>query len=268
MLKRLFMLLPLIATTTTAVAMPVLSPADPCITPKGVFLNQLTDFFSFRIGFRGDYVYNRKLEDSRHTIDRYSLFANEGVLTLNFFDRIDVYGAVGSVSQMFASKYRTTSNFNIKRKLDTVTIWATGIKALLWQTSWRKQGGTTFLTGSFDYERSNTARPRISTLGISGSETLADGLTNYSYQEMQAALTIGHRVKKLVPYIGVTWNNAIGSLNASSGAGTAVFEGFGSQRHYGYVVGLSLVDVARMTVTAEARFITENAMTIAANFNF
>lgn len=266
MLKHLCLLLPVMVTTTIVVAMPVLSPADPSATPQGVFLNQVTDFFSFRIGFRGDYVYNRKLEDGVHTIDRYALFANEGVLTLNFFDRIDVYGAVGSVSQMFASKFSADTPINVKDMFDTVTIWATGVKVLLWQTSWKKQAGTTFLTGSYDYERTNTAGQKLATASTGGGEIWGGGFPHYRYQEMQAALTIGHRIKKLVPYIGATWNNVNVSLQSTPFS--TIFMGYGSQRHYGYVVGASLIDVARMTVTAEARFITEKAMTVAGSFKF
>src|SRR5437660_1058012 len=70
-------------------------PCDPCFS--------WCDALSFRIGFYGDYVFNRHLEVRRGTdegarIDHTGLFTNAGYLAFNFMDRIDIFGTLGATS--------------------------------------------------------------------------------------------------------------------------------------------------------------------------
>lgn len=269
-LKYMQMLLPCLVVVSAAHALPVLSPAEPLAFSQSLFLHPITDHFSIRLGFRGDYVYNRKLIDVTEPVGRYSLFSNAGVLTANFFDRIDLYGLVGAASQTFALVYDAPV-VSIKNTFYTTTVWGAGIKALLGTWNWTKQSGPTFLSASFDYERINTVAPWITTAGVDpferlGSAYLADVIPNCRYQEIQGALAIGHRIKKLIPYMAVKWSQA--HLKEQEPAPILPFQSLKSQYHLGYVVGISLIDVACMTVTAEARFVDETAMTIAGAFRF
>ena len=63
----------------------------------------LCDAFSVRLGFYGDYVFNRHLQardenDHNPDIEHFHLYTNAAYIAANFYDRIDIFGTLGASS--------------------------------------------------------------------------------------------------------------------------------------------------------------------------
>lgn len=272
-MKKLLMLLSGVAITSAAYASPVLNPAAPALNTDGVFYCCPNDCWALRVGFRGDYVFNRKFENNTRGINRYSLYSNEGALTLNFWDRVDLYGFVGATSQNFNSIYRDAGAVDHELDADftTQTIWGVGLKVVIWEWDWTCHCGRSFLSADVNYESVSSATPKRFLDDM--TPTLAgSSLPSVNYKETQVSLAWGHRVKNLVPYIAAKWSNARANLAnttiALADESTIRTRGLKSAQHWGWALGVSLVDVARMTISAEARFIDETAMTVTGSFRF
>lgn len=254
-MKKLLALVTGLVAAGSAFASPVLSPAAAAAHTDGVFFCDDCSCWSLRAGFRGDYVFNRHLSGANgQTIDTFSMFANEGVLTLNLWDRLDIYGLVGAASQDVATKVGAAF---VQANFETKTIWGVGARATILEGNWGCCG-TSYLGADINYEGISTAN--ATTVLVNGSPSFAGTGTSSRYREWQVSVQVGHRIAMLTPYIAAKWSNAhINSPNLSSS---------NSGRHWGYAVGTALVDAGRMSVTAEARFVDETAMTISGEFRF
>ena len=232
------------------IASPVLSPSLPFALSKGVYICDNCTDLSINIGFRGDYVYNRHLR----TVDTYRVFINEGVLTFNFWNYIDVYGLIGAGSQDFRTSLNNGAH--VEAQYETSTAWGAGIRASVYEKYWGAFG-TTFFGADGSYKAVSRANALMAT--SNGNPT-----NNYrasTFSEWQLSLAVGQRVRLFTPYIAAKWSNALATI-ANFPTSTR------THKHVGYVVGASLVDNKRMAITAEARFVDEKAATIQAEFCF
>ena len=253
-MKKLVAMLSGIAATSALFASPVLSPDLPALYNDGVFFCDPCSCWSLRAGFRGDYVWNRHLEN----VDTFQIFANEGVLTLNLWDRVDVYGLVGAASQNFTTN--TATGHYDTAQFETSTIWGVGIRGILWETCWGCWG-TTYFGIDGNYEQITSSHER----GVThdGSNVRTAGLYDQDqhYREWQVSLQMGQKICLLTPYVAIKWSSARANIASFDGATN-------SHRHFGYAVGTTLADAGRMSITAEARFVDEKAATINAEFRF
>ncbi len=69
-------------------------PCDPCLT--------MCDSWSIRVGFYGDYVFNRHMEvdhdasDHDHDIEHTEIYTNAGMIAFNVWDRFDIFATLGA----------------------------------------------------------------------------------------------------------------------------------------------------------------------------
>jgi len=257
-------------------AMPVLNPAAPALLTDGTFMCDEGQCWGVKFGYRGDFVFNKHFRDEFTHVDHFNLYANEGVLTINLWDRLDIYGFVGAASFDIDTVAQdglapATGDYFIAHS-NTTTIGGVGIKAILWETCWGNCG-TTYVGLDAQYEWMSPAR--LNRVSIEG----ANAATNNSsrrYKEGQVALGISHRICNLVPYVAIKWSKAranngglpVGVVVPLAVGDTVNISPYRSQRSFGYAFGVSLVDAGRMSVTAEARFIDETALTIAGDIRF
>ena len=254
-------------------ASPVLSPNAAAVHTDGVFFCDDCSGYSLRAGFRGDYVFDRKLSSTANvTSDRTSIMSNEGVLTLNFWDRLDIYGLVGASSvEIYDNFYNDNFSQEMIRSATSgsSTIWGVGARATILEYNFGCCG-TSYLGADVNYQSIGSSKSSSPTLNGTPVTLPVYGW----YKETQISLQIGHRIAMLTPYIAAKWSNA----NATSYADTSAYPGSpipshqdnfrNTGNHWGYAVGVLLIDAGRMSVTAEARFIDEKAMTIMGEFRF
>ena len=251
-------------------ASPVLSPNAAAVHTDGVFFCDDCSYWSLRAGFRGDYVFDRKLSlGGLGEIDNFSLMSNEGVLTLNFWDRLDIYGLVGEATPHMDAigDIPEQGTYFADRFWSARTIWGVGARATILEYNFGCCG-TSYLGADINYESIGSSN------GVSGTDNGAPSLNrfNANYKETQVSLQIGHKIAMLTPYIAAKWSNAIVGYNltvpSGTGAGNYAYSYRNTRNHWGYAVGVLLIDAGRMSVTAEARFIDEKAMTIMGEFRF
>ncbi|MDR3623593.1 MAG: hypothetical protein P4L16_00430 [Chlamydiales bacterium] len=257
-------------------AMPVLNPGAPALLTDSTFKCDDNACWGIKFGYRGDFVYNKHMRGEWHHVDRFSLYANEGTLALNLWDRLDIYGFVGaanvSVNTSAVDGFDSTTIDAFTAKYNTRTIGGVGIKAILWESCWGRFG-TTYIGIDAQYEWMGPAQ--ISRTTIDGT-SVAPNNSSRKYKEGQVALGISHRICDLVPYVAATWSKARANFGGSP-IGTRVpgalgetvnLSNYENQRQWGFVVGATLVDMGRMSVTAEGRFINETALSVAADIRF
>jgi len=233
-------------------------PCDPCLS--------WCDAWSFRVGFYGDYVFNRHLEtDADRHIERFNLNTNAGLLVLNVWDRVDVFATLG------ASNFALSTNasaFNpalagvvVDLESETEFSWSVGGRATLWEFGCTSLG----IEGQYFAFRPDVTRV-----------TIEDTFSNYpdsdtSYREWQVGLGISHRINILVPYVAVKWSHQNLSFKGATvtvGGTPVPLNNLTNDKCWGYAVGVSLVDCEKMSVTAEARFADEKAFHVNAQLRF
>ncbi len=262
-MKKLLALVTGLVAAGSAFASPVLSPAAAAAHTDGLFFCDDCSCWSLRAGFRGDYVFDRHLSSGNLNgfgVNTYSIFANEGVLTFNLWDRLDIYGLVGAASQsldLVATPDLVTQH-SYQANYSTGTIWGVGARATILEFN-LGCCGTSYLGADVNYESIGTVSS--SSLLVDGKPAAAPSFGGVQYKEWQVSVQLGHKIAMLTPYIAAKWSNAHVNFGNVAGASN-------SGRHWGYAVGVALLDAGRMSVTAEARFVDESAMTITGEFRF
>ena len=250
-------------TLSSLYASPVLSPNAASIHTDGVFFCDDCSCWSLRAGFRGDYVFDRKLstnQSSQLTMECHSIFANEAVLTFNLWDRLDIYGLVGAATQSLVTSFQIPGRggINVESSTSAKTIWGVGARATILEHNFNCYG-TSYLGADINYE--NIGSSYANTAIFNGAPSPLPTGPMVTYEELQVSVQVGHRISILTPYIGAKWSNARAVCQEIYGAAN-------HKNHWGYAVGVLLIDAGRMSVTAEARFIDEKAMTIMGEFRF
>jgi len=241
-------------------------PCDPCFF--------WLDSFSFGIGFYGDYVFNCNLRidgkglNQGHAIRETELYTNAGYVVGNFCEMIDIFGTVGASHIRLETSeisWIADGDANGILESDTSISWSVGARATVFQ--WRCLG-----------------------IGIEGQYfrfspdftkywSLADGKYTYfnkgngtKYQEWQVGGGVSYTFTTFcqnfswVPYTGVKYACAKFDTNDFSFIrlpGTdSVFTIFDlkSNKHWGYVVGITMTMCDMLGLTVEGRFGDELAL--------
>jgi hypothetical protein len=285
-MKKLLAIVAGLVTYSAVYALPVYNPDQPELLKYGVFTCG-DSCWGFELGFRGDYVFDRKLKHSgrfdnffdRHKdVCDYSISTNAGQLTLNLWDRLDVYGWVGAAEVEMEEQVRllgsvtSTDWLNIHGRTKEGTAWGVGARAVLWQC------GRTALGIDGQYAHSDAKFQCVTFNGVPVQSITGFNIDPSRFKvqnkEWQISLGVSHRICWFVPYVAVKYSNfrgkfrssdfvfstAVGNVNADSC--------FKNRDVVGFVAGISLVDSERMHVTAEGRFFDERALTVAADFRF
>ena len=249
-------------TLSSVYASPVLSPNAASIHTDGVFFCDDCSCWSLRAGFRGDYVFDRHLIATERdlAISDYTIYANEAVVTFNLWDRLDIYGLVGAATQSLVTSVQISGRggVNVESSTSAKTIWGVGARATILEHNFNCYG-TSYLGADINYE--NIGSSYANTAILNGAPIPLPTGPIITYEELQVSVQVGHRISILTPYIGAKWSNARAVCQEIYGAAN-------HKNHWGYAVGVLLIDAGRMSVTAEARFIDEKAMTIMGEFRF
>ncbi len=247
-------------------AMPVLNPAEPALLNKGVYFSNCEDW-GIKLGYRGDFIFDRKFSNDITDIDDFEIYANEVVVSLTVWDRIDIYGFGGPACYNFTSFNQNPSNF-IQGGSNTKTIWGTGLKIIVFKHECSPTCAT-YLTLDGQYEGMATNPLKWAILN---DQQVSKNNFGYYYREAQVSLGLAQKIGQFIPYIAAKWSNGRLSINHQDVIGTApndvVLDKLKSDNHWGYVVGLSYDIKDKMLLTAEARFIDETALSIAFSFRF
>ncbi|MEI6532173.1 MAG: hypothetical protein WCN87_05085 [Chlamydiota bacterium] len=235
------------------------NPLSPALESEPIF--NLYENLAFKGGYRGCFVYNRKMHTDQSAIRHFSIFSNEGILSLNFARQAEFYIYAGSNNMALETSNRLES---LAMKFNTNFIAGFGATSILYQWHCHNIGrGALSLTGQYE-DSSWTGTNSI----IINGENLP-GRTAFRYREGTVSLSAGQQVGFLVPYVGLNWSSARVRVREDLQQGaTEIGAVIRNSRIFGFSLGVSLVDVARMMLTAEVRIINESGMSINADFHF
>jgi len=272
-------------TCATGYALPVGNAADPSLLQEGIFWESSQDTccptwcnaISFRLGFYGDYVYNRHMQvassNQRSAIEETKIFTNAALLVANFYNRLDLFATLGASNFSIdtnASSFLLQSvmplegaRFTIDSQTDFS--WSVGARGVLWQC------GCTFLGLEGQYF---CTQADITTINLYNEYATYPDTTIWGrYREWQVGIGLAHTFYLLTPYAALKWsgcsldfNTAITTIELPTNV--AQLYTLDNQRSFGYALGVTLVGCDRVDITAELRFSDEKAVHINGQLRF
>lgn len=275
----------LLLTGINAQALPLGNPADPALYTRGVIVDGLLDgcgngdcnscgfncfdFFNFRTGYYGDFVFKSHLERTNDSdIDHASFYTNAGLLVFNFCQRVDLFVTLGATTSNIKTQSEAQLAFveqfstfpRVEFDFGSDFSWSVGARAILWQC------GCTYLGLEGQYFRTHQHLNRV-TVGALFSDYPDDSVET-KYHEWQVGLGLAHRINWFVPYIGVKWSKA--HTHATPGApflGNSL-QDLRSQHHWGFAAGFTIVACDAAGVTVEGRWGNEKALHVNGQIRF
>jgi major outer membrane protein len=285
-MKKLIIAMLTILSCGAAYALPIGNPSDASLLCDGLFLEgnsgdpsdpclSWCDAFSIRVGYYGDYVFNRNLQIDSNTfsanIEKTRLQTNAGYLAANFWDRFDVFSTLGTTTFMldtnvsaFGPPSLTTAGPDLYLESNSHFSWSLGVRGTLWEC------GCTSLGMEAQYFFSH---PTIDLVAIPSASIYPGSTLDLKYREWQIGAGISHRISFFVPYVAVKWSrahvnfdNATFTFNGVTGATT--LQNLESAKDWGYAIGVSLVDCEKASLTIERRFGDESALAFNGQIRF
>jgi hypothetical protein len=253
----------MLLTSATLSAMLVGNPAEPRLMSSSI-IRKNPSWWSFRLGYLDDWVYRERFEDEfklngvtqNQTFMKLSTYA--AILNLNFKDRIDFYGLVGS------SRLQLDKEIFTKRALG----WGVGTKLILFRQ------GNFFLGGDAKYFETSQ-KPRY--FVVEGSPYNIVSNYRLKYHEIQGALGVSYRAWMFAPYANATYllskmepEPALVSVRLPEEPEIVDIESksiIGSKK-WGMALGLTLVDSKRATLSCEWRAFNQNAVNVNGELRF
>ncbi len=235
------------------------NPAEPQVVDEGFFMSE-DSFLTIKVGYQGDWVFNRKMrahDGISGRIDRFELRMDQGVATFNILDRGEIYVSAGSLTSTYWHRPRVDKE---RREVESHDRWTAGGGARLILFQW----GNTILGVDAKYQYS---APHFKWAAVNG--TSHDTGAHMRYWEWQVGTGLSYTVDMFTPYIGATYSVAEANL---TGFRHTVYPAthfhMRNVDRFGMAVGCSLSSGKKFDLTLEARMFSEQAVTAAANVKF
>ncbi len=232
------------------------SVCDPCFS--------WCDAFSVRLGFYGDYVFNRHLETNTSydsAIQVTELFTNAGYAALNICNWIDIFATFGSTNLYLDTTAQNQDNIFVD--FSPEFSWSVGGRVSLWEYCNFGIG----LEGQYFQFKPNLNFVRQ--LGVTAGSVYNYTDTSATYKEWQVGLGASYMFCSecpgtvFVPYVAVKWAGA--KLNTGNVSYTPVditytIPNLENSKLWGYCVGLTLTQNETIGATVEGRWGDEKAV--------
>lgn len=231
------------------------------------------DFFTFGVGFYGNYVFNRHLETVQdRNIDTTKIVTNAGYLVVNFWETLDVFSALGTSRISLNTSLRSFNSIDplplFEVESGTSFSYTVGARATLWECGCFSLG---FLGEYFE------TRPNIKRLYIaSGAVSYPDDELRTHYSEWQFATGVSYRFSDFfIPYFAFQyahayWKFGNGQNFVIDENTTTFLYNMRNRKNLGYTVGLTWAPFMyeKFIISAEARFLNETAFSVNAQLRF
>jgi hypothetical protein len=235
------------------------NPMEPEIIDRGIILSP-ENWASARVGYEGNYVFNRRLEardGSTGGIDEFQYLLNQGVATVNFLDRFEVYGSFGAMSASFSNRPHVDHKRREYQTNDAFS-WGVGGRAELFHWGESVLG----VGGSYQF-----ARPPMKWNTLDGVSSSTSAILHYG--EWQVGVGMSHRIDPFIPYIAVLYSHVGASV-------TKISHDFlphsdfkmVSREHWGLAMGCSFSTSEIFDLGVEVRLFDEEAISLAGSAKF
>ena len=234
------------------------NPADPALMASGIFTTPAARC-TLRATFLEDWVYRQRYKDefniagTEKSASFATLATDAATVTLNFEDRIDLYGILGAsqlqLNKEIFSRMQFSFGFGGKLVLFRTENFFIGLDAKYFQAD---QQPLFFVSEGLP-------------LNLAGSFTL-------QYHETQFALGICYRILQIAPYIYATY--LISKIDPSPMTALvrwpfnkdmlvdAVCKSVTAERRWGLALGATLLSANKATLSVESRMFNQNAIDV------
>lgn len=237
----------------------------PMMPEEGLFISKDV-WLGIKMGDQFNDVYDRRLhmahrhvEDQHKKVQKYQSLCNQGVLTLNFNDRAEVFGSLGAMS--FDLSQRPFENKKVSYRTKTHFTWGAGGRAIL--AYW----GNFQVGVNAAYLQSD---PSLSSVKVNDkSYQKKDAETEF--REWQVGAGVSYRLNWFIPYLGADYSDfrmkieRLHSLKFLFHRNHVVFK---ECYPIGVFLGFGLSPDKGFNLNFEVRFVNENAASISADFKF
>jgi hypothetical protein len=246
-------------------AMLIGNPAEPSLEKIGLITNKDT-WVSVRVAFLEDYVYRQRFKDEfkidgmEATKTFAKLSTNAGTLTLNFENRLDLYGILGASRLQLNQEMYSSMQFS----------WGFGGKLVLFETQ------NLYFGVDIKYFNANQTPRYFLVEGLPFN--LADPRFQFKYTETQFALGMSYRYTLIAPYIYTTY--LISKIDPhptialvrwpfdSALLIDAECKSAVATRRWGLAVGATLLSGSKSALTVESRMFNQNAIDVNLEIRF
>ncbi len=245
-------------------AAPVGNTSAPQLIEDGFFISR-DSWIDVRAGYEGDFVTNGRMEQENNCkrVDSYKQNTNSGTITLNFLDRIDVYGVFGSSNTKADWRFTDMDDsiHRIEIQTDNDFLWAVGARGIFFE--W----GNTCLGLGGRYSSAQYSPEWLTSDGV--NVDVSGG--HLRWNEWQINLDISYKIDLFTPYIGAKYSSARTNLThfstaiSSNGSGNNHFK---NDNPVGLVLGCALSNGKYFMLNLEARLIDEEAITVSGDIRF
>ena len=215
-------------------------------------------WWSLRIAYLEDFVYKQRFQDEYkdaelgHSKTFSKLSTDAAQVTLNFKNRIDLYGIFGSSKIQLDNEVYTSRRFS----------WGTGFKLVLFHAG-------KFRIGT-DIKYFETEQKPVYFI----SDDLAFNVrSNFilQYYEIQGTLGASYRIGPVIPYVYATYlytkidpkpPKVLVRLPMMDLEADMVMKSVIGQRRWGVSAGATLLDCKMGTLTVESRFFNQNSIDV------
>ncbi len=244
-------------------------PCDPC--------GSWCDMFDIRLGFYGDYVFNRHLhaKNTDTDVQTTTLATNAGLIVVNLCDWIDLFGTIGVTSL----RVRTTSDAwqdgvaglsNVMTEFDfsSEMSYSGGIRATLWNCD------CFYVGAEAQYFYTNTSANWFLDYPTGGLTYFNN--RNASYQEWQVAVGCAYMFVNSSNFAFIPYANIeVSGVNWSLDQAFANRSGFSlntpslkADKVVGWSMGMTALLCDLIGVTVEGRWANEKAIHVNGQLSF
>jgi hypothetical protein len=225
------------------------NPALPRIPEEGFYLAKEA-WMAIRIGYEGDYVFNRKMN---HHVHEFKILENFGTATFTFFDRLDLYASGGS----FCAKIRQQDETRLEFETNSAPTWKVGSRLILWEY------GETYLTFNFGYMQAYSRIKDISQNAV----PLERNNAKLFYHEIEGGLGVAHHIDIFIPYLGIEASRAWAKLKNLGAVGIGHLN-IHSRNPVGVFLGCGLSPGCKVILNVEVRLVDEQAISLSGDLRF
>ncbi|MGR3912570.1 MAG: hypothetical protein QRY71_04610 [Candidatus Rhabdochlamydia sp.] len=240
-------------------ALPINNPAAPQLTFKGLWMRE-DAFAGVKMGYEKESVSNRGLfiqGEEPLKLNEASFLKNLGTFTLNYLDRLELYGSLGSIQGRLSYAPLFTPLLNL---YELKSGWVAGCGGRLLLSQW----GNCVLGMDGKAEWIN---PHVN-LAIQAGSPLKE---SYAFQafEWQTSLALSYTANFLTPYIGAKYSSMKGTLKAlTSPINPQDVLKLKSSHRLGMSIGFTLSPGSLFDITFESQMIDEEGWLVGGQLKF
>lgn len=240
------------------------NPGQPALDTKSLFLPDYKKV-SMRVGYIDDYVYSQHFTNAFSTVPSNEkpavgkLSTNTAQVTLNFIEKVDLYGIIGS------AQLQLDEEVYFQRQL----AWGLGVKWVVYTLDKFRIGA--------DFKYFETTQKPLFLVSSGLPLDIATSDLQLCYSEYQVALGFSYVSEWLCPYIAGTYLSSDTDPKPSRflvhvpGLQTlmdAEIPSHLNKSSWGAAVGATLLMGSKGTLAVESRFMNQNAISATLELRF